>query len=58
MAKLSENEVLVKTIKSYKDKYTGKTYLVKAKNLIRKVTKERAEELINAGVCELYNNEN
>lgn len=58
MAKLQDNECLVKTIKSYKDKYTGKIFSVKSKNLIRKVTKDRAEELVSAGVCELYSIDN
>ena len=55
MAKLAENECLVRTIKSYIDKQTKKKYLVTDKNKVRKVTKERAEELIVAGVCEIYN---
>lgn len=54
MAKLQENECLVRTIKSYKDKYTGKVYSVESKSLIRKVSLERADELVKAGVCERY----
>lgn len=57
MSKLQENECLVKTIKNYRDKYTKKVFSVKSKNLIRKVTKERAEELVNAGVCEIVKEE-
>ncbi len=57
MAKLAENECLVRTLKSYIDKETKKKYLVTDRNKVRKVTKERAEELVSAGVCEIYNPE-
>ena len=54
MAKLNEDECLVKTIKTHIDKETGKKHSPTDKNNVRKVSKERAEILISAGVCDLF----